>query len=80
MSIADERKIETIEDEGESDSIISGFVTNVGNVFSPTRLRYAIQIDDGINRLLLGGRYSFLFYFRIFLVFIYITYETFKQI
>lgn len=78
MSIADERKIETTEDEGESDSIIPRFVTYVGNVFSPIRLRYAVQIDDGINRLILGSRYSFLFYFRIFLVLVYITYETIK--
>lgn len=78
MSITDERKIETTEDEGESDSIIQRFVTYVGNVFSPIRLRYAVQIDDGINRLILGSRYSFLFYFRIFLVLLYLTYETIK--
>lgn len=80
MSIADERKIETTEDEGESDSIIQRFVSHVGNVLSATGIRYVIQIDDRLNRIILGSRYSFLFYFRLFLVGVYITYETIKQI
>lgn len=78
MEGSNERTIEQANDEGESDSIIQRHIFDVSNVFSTTWLRHAFQINDGLNRILLGSRYSFLLYFRLFLVIIYLTYETIK--
>jgi hypothetical protein len=80
MEGSNEKTIEQVNDEGESDSIIQRHIFDVSNVFSTFWLRYAFQTDDGLNRILLGSRYSFLLYFRLFLVIIYLTYETIKQI
>lgn len=73
-----ETNIEEISEEGDPDSIIQRLISDVSYVLSASWLRHAIQNDDGFNRIILGGRRSFLLYFRLFLVLIYITYETFK--
>jgi len=66
-------KIEKPSDEGDPYSIIQRFISDVGNVFSPTRVRRIIQINDGSNWFILGSRYRFLLNFRIFLVILYFT-------
>jgi hypothetical protein len=70
-------KIEKPSDEGDPYSIIQRFISDVGNVFSPARVRRIIQVDDGGNWFILGSRYRFLLNFRIFLVILYFTFEIF---
>lgn len=62
-------------DEGEPYSIMERYIANVSNVLSPIWLRRAFQIDDGGNWLILGCRYHFLFYFRLFLVVLYLFFQ-----
>jgi hypothetical protein len=78
MSSNNEETLKTNNDEGDPDSFIQRFIPNVGNVFPTTGIRYVVQIDDGINRLVLGSRYCFLLYLRLFLVGVYLTYEILK--
>ena len=78
MSSSNEETLKTTNDEGDPDSFIQRYILNVGNVFPPIGIRHAVQIDDGINRLVLGSRYCFLLYIRLFLVGVYLTYEILK--
>ena len=59
-------------------NFLQRYITYVSDVLSPIWLRRVIQIDDGNNWFVLGCRYRFLFNFRMFLVILYFTYETFK--
>lgn len=76
--------IETFTEYGNGSSeenavtIIQRHISDAGNVFLAAWIRYAFPTDDGTNRFLLGGRRSFLLYFRLFLVGVYFTYETLK--
>jgi hypothetical protein len=71
-------KIEKPSDEGDPYSILQRFISDVGNVFSPARVRRIIQVNDGSNWFILGCRYRFLLPFRIFLVILYLTYQAFS--
>jgi len=66
------------EQEKEKINFLQRYLTNVGNVLSPIWVRRIVQIDYGFKWFLLGCRYRFLFNFRMFLVVLYLTYETFK--
>lgn len=55
-----------------------GSVTDVSDVLPPVWVRRALQIYNGYKRLILDGRYSFLFYFRLFLAVLYFAYSNFK--
>jgi hypothetical protein len=70
-------KIEKPSDEGDPYSILQRFISDVGNVFSPARVRRIIQVNDGSNWFILGCRYRFLLPFRILLVVLYFTFEIF---
>jgi hypothetical protein len=70
-------KIENPSDEGDPYSILQRFISDVGNVFSPARVRRIIQVNDGSNWFVLGCRYRFLLPFRIILVVLYFTFEIF---
>ena len=59
-------------------NFLQRYVFNVSNVLSPIWLRRPIQINNGFEWFVLGSRYRFLFYFRMFLVILYISYEAFK--
>ena len=59
-------------------NVLQRYITYVSDVLSPIWLRRIIQINDGSNWVILGCRYRFLFYFRVFLVILYIAYETIK--
>jgi hypothetical protein len=65
------RKRETI-------GFLQRYVINVGDVFSTIWVRRTIQVNHGFKWFILGCRYRFLFNFRMFLVLLYLTYETFK--
>jgi len=62
----------------EEITFIQRYITNVGDVLSPLWLRRPIQIDNGYKWFVLGSRFRFLFYFRMFLVILYISYEILK--
>jgi len=53
-------------------------VADAGDVLPAIWLRCFIQIYNGYKRLILDGRHSFLFYFRLFLAVIYYAYTNFK--
>lgn len=54
------------------------YIADVGNVLSASWVRCIVQAYDGYNRLILGSRRGLLLNFRLFLVGLYITYETIK--
>ena len=64
--------------EKKSIDVIQRYITNVGNVLSPIWLRRPVQVNNGFEWFILDSRYSFLLYFRLFLVILYISYEIFK--
>ena len=57
-------------------NVLQRYVAYVSDVLSPIWLRRLIQINDGNNWFILGSRYNFLFNFRVFLVILYLAYET----
>ena len=75
--------------DGEQDQKIKGkgtafeglqrYITNVSDVLSTAWLRCIIQTNDGIDRFVLGSRHNLLLNFRLFLVGIWLTYETLKR-
>jgi hypothetical protein len=67
-----------IKRKGKQVNFLQRYLANVSDVLSPIWVRRAFQIDDGGNWFILGRRYRFLFNFRMFLVVIYLAYETFK--
>lgn len=56
-------------------NFLQRYLFNVSNVFSSFWIRRPIQIDYGHEWIILDSRYNFLFYFRLFLYFVYVTYE-----
>lgn len=68
----------TIKTKRKPIGILQRLIADVGNVFSAIRLRCPIQIDNGYERFVLDSGRSFLFYFRLLLVIVYIAYETIK--
>ncbi len=64
--------------EKQKINILQRYVSNVSDVLSPIWLRRIIQVNNGFEWFILGCRYRFLFYFRLFLVVLYISYEIIK--
>jgi hypothetical protein len=64
--------------EKQKNNFLQRYVTNVSDVLSPIWVRRLIQINNGFEWFILGCRYRFLLSFRLFLVFLYITYQVFK--
>jgi hypothetical protein len=64
--------------EKQKNSFLQRYVSNVSDVLSPIWVRRLIQINNGFEWFVLGCRYRFLFNFRLFLVFLYITYQVLK--
>lgn len=62
----------------EKDNFLKRYLANVSDVLSPIWVRRPIQIHNGSEWFILGCRYRFLFNFRMFLVVLYLAYETFK--
>jgi hypothetical protein len=59
-------------------NFLQRYISNVSDVLSPIWVRRFIQVNNGYEWFILGSRYRFLFNFRMFLVILYLTYETFK--
>ncbi len=74
----DSEQNKNIKRKRKKTNFLQRYVAYVGDVLSPIWIRRIIQINNGFNWFILGSRYRFLFYFRMFLVILYITYETFK--
>jgi hypothetical protein len=64
--------------EKQKNNFLQRYITNVSDVLSPIWVRRLIQINNGFEWFILGCRYRFLLSFRLFLVFLYITYQVFK--
>jgi hypothetical protein len=64
-----------IKRQGKEINPLQRYVANVSNVLSPIWVRRPFQITDGNNWLILGCRYNFLLYFRMFLVVVYFLFE-----
>lgn len=62
----------------EKISLFQRYLTCIGHVLSPIRVRRPLQVNNGSEWFILGCRYSFLFNFRLFLVVLYLSYEIFK--
>jgi hypothetical protein len=78
MDEDDSEKNKQIKRQNQPSNFIQRYITNVSDVLSPIWVRRIIQIDNGREWFILGSRYHFLFHFRMLLVIVYITYETFK--
>jgi hypothetical protein len=59
-------------------NFLQRYISNVSDVLSTSWIRCTVQDDDGSDRFVLGSRRYLLLNFRMFLVILYITYETFK--
>ncbi len=59
-------------------NFLQRYISNVSDVLSTSWIRCTVQDDDGSDRFVLGSRRYLLLDFRMFLVILYITYETFK--
>jgi hypothetical protein len=66
-------KIKTQRDKTDP---LSRYVAYVSDVLLALGVRRIIQIDDGGNWFVLGCRYHFLFYFRMFLVVLFYIFKT----
>lgn len=75
----DSEQNKKIKRERKTNNFLQRYVTYVGDVLSPIWVRRVIQINDGFNWFILGRRYRFLFNFRMFLVILYLAYETFSK-
>jgi len=78
MNDGDSKKTKQIKGKGASLDALQRYITNVSNVLSTIWLRCTIQTNNGFEWFILGSRYNFLLNFRLFLVFLYISYEIFK--
>ena len=74
----DGEQIKKIKRQKQKTSVLQRYVSNVSDVLSPIWLRRIVQVNNGFEWFVLGSRYNFLFNFRLLLVIVYLTYETFR--
>ena len=73
----DRKNNQKIQRKGKKTGPLQRYISNVSDVLSPIWLRRIVQINNGFEWFVLGSRYNFLFNFRLLLVIVYLTYETF---
>lgn len=78
MDDGDSKNCEKIKKERIEIGFLQRYVANVGDVLSPIWLRRTIQVNNGLEWFVLGSRYRFLFYFRLFLVILYYSFQILK--
>ena len=78
MDEDDSEKNKQTKRQKQPSNFLQRYIFNVSDVLSPIWVRRIIQVNNGLEWFVLGSRYRFLFNFRMFLVILYITYETFK--
>jgi len=64
--------------EKQPTNFLQRYVSNVSDVLSPIWVRRIIQVNNGHEWFILGSRYRFLFYFRLFLVVVFLIIQIFK--
>ena len=74
----DSEQNQKIKRQKQEINFLQRYISNVSDVLSTSWIRCTIQADDGTDRFVLGSRRYLLLNFRVFLVILYITYETFK--
>ena len=74
----DDEQNQKFKEQGKKTGPIQRYIANVSDVLSPIWLRCFIQINNGHEWFILGSRYRFLFYSRLFLVVLYSSYEVLK--
>ena len=78
MDDGDSKKNKQVKRKGTQTNFLQRYISNVSNVLSPLWIRRTIQINNGYEWFILGSRYRFLFYFRLFLVVVFLIVEIFK--
>ena len=73
-----DKQIKISKRENQPSNFLQRYISNVSDVLSPIWVRRIVQINNGHEWFILGSRYSFLLYFRMFLVIIYLTYQVVK--
>ena len=74
----DRKNNQKIQGKGKKTGPLQRYIFNVSDVLSPVWLRRIVQVNNGFEWFVLGSRYNFLFNFRLLLVIVYLTYETFR--
>lgn len=64
-----------IKTERNENVVLQGCIANASDVLSSAWLRCYFSFYDEYNRIILGSRYRFLWYFKFFLAFLYFAYE-----
>ena len=78
MDDGDSKKNKQVKRKRTQTNFLQRYIFNVSNVLSPLWIRRTIQINNGYEWFILGSRYRFLFYFRLFLVVVFLIVEIFK--
>jgi hypothetical protein len=78
MDDGDSKENKQVKRKRTEASFLQRYIFNVSNVLSPLWIRRTIQINNGYEWFILGSRYRFLFYFRLFLVVVFLIVEIFK--
>jgi len=73
-----EKNNQKIRKQREQIGALQRYIFNASDVLSTFGVRCIVQANDGYNRLVLGSRRGLLLNFRLFLVFLYFTYEAIK--
>jgi len=68
-----------MESDSKKINKIKRSIFDAGNVLSSIWVRLSVQISNGGEWLILGGRHHFLWNFRMFLAVIYFTFKTFEK-
>jgi hypothetical protein len=74
----DSKENKQIKRKGTQINFLQRYISNVSDVLSPLWIRRTIQINNGYEWFILGSRYRFLFYFRLFLVVVFLIVQIFK--
>ena len=74
----DGKQNQKIKRQKQEVNLLQRYISNVSDVLSTSWIRCTIQADDGSDRFVLGCRRYLLLNFRMFLVILYLAYETFK--
>ena len=74
----DSKENKQIKRKGTQINFLQRYISNVSDVLSPLWIRRTIQINNGYEWFILGSRYRFLFYFRLFLVVVFLIVQILK--
>lgn len=78
MDDSDSQKNKPIKRKKAEVGILQRYLSSTRHVLSAVWIRFAFQNNNGFERFILESQCGFLLYFRVFLVILYIAYETIK--